>query len=88
MIRIDNRDPQEIEAIIRWCQNDDFWFANILSAEKLRKHYDALTAKMNRDIKGGKKCLNADISFSKSLLTTEALLGCGCEDCMATLERM
>ena len=51
MIRIDERDPQEIENIIRWCQGDEFWYANILSAKKLREKYDQLTAHMSRDLK-------------------------------------
>jgi hypothetical protein len=51
MIRLDERDPQEIEDIIRWCQGDDFWYANILSAKKLREKYDQLTAHMSRDLK-------------------------------------
>lgn len=51
MIRIDERDPQEIEVIIRWCQDDDFWFANILSAKKLREKYDQLMAHMSRELK-------------------------------------
>lgn len=47
MIRLDGRDPQKIANIIGWCQTDDFWQNNILSTSKLRKHYDALSAKMN-----------------------------------------
>jgi|HigsolmetaAR203D_1030402.scaffolds.fasta_scaffold00263_28 hypothetical protein len=42
MIERDNRDPEEIAAIIDWCQNHDFWKTNILSTEKLRKQYDVL----------------------------------------------
>ncbi|MFA7153915.1 MAG: hypothetical protein WC072_08995 [Methanoregulaceae archaeon] len=51
MIRLDERDPQEIEAVIRWCQADDFWYANILSADKLRKQYDQLILKMGQQLK-------------------------------------
>ena len=46
MIRIDKRKPEKIEKVIRWCQEDDFWQNNILSTQKLRKHYDQLTLKM------------------------------------------
>lgn len=46
MIRIDRRDPDRIEKVIRWCQQDDFWQNNILSAEKLRKQFDKLELKM------------------------------------------
>ena len=51
MIRLDKRDPQEVEEIIRWCQTDNFWFANILSAKKLREKYDQLVAHMGRELK-------------------------------------
>jgi len=59
MIRLDKRDPKEIEKVIRWCQADegkpgsDFsWQDNILSTGKLRKQYDQLAFKM---AKGGKE---------------------------------
>lgn len=42
MIRKDNRQPSEIETIIDWCQQDSFWYTNILSTDKLRKQFDRL----------------------------------------------
>jgi hypothetical protein len=48
MIRIDHRDLVEIEAILDWCQVDDFWSCNILSGATLRKQYDKLLMQMNR----------------------------------------
>jgi len=48
MIRIDKRDPKDIEAVIKWCQADSFWQDNILSAGKLRKQYDQLYLKMGK----------------------------------------
>lgn len=45
MLRIDNRTPQEIEAVISWAQQDNFWKLNILSAQKLREKYDQLNTK-------------------------------------------
>jgi len=47
MIRLDGRDPQRIEAAIRWCQADPFWQSNILSGAKLRRHFDRLELKMH-----------------------------------------
>ena len=44
---LDNRDPVEIEAVIRWSQGDPFWKANILSMAALRKNYSKLLLKMN-----------------------------------------
>lgn len=42
MLRIDRRSVADIEAVIRWCQQDDFWHKNILSTDKLRKQFDKL----------------------------------------------
>ncbi|HJW85455.1 MAG TPA: replication protein [Candidatus Brocadiaceae bacterium] len=49
MIRIDERSPEDLEKVLRWCQADSFWRNNILSTEKLRKQFDALYLKMNAD---------------------------------------
>jgi len=46
MIRLDGRSPERIEAVIRWCVRDPFWSKNILSAAKLRKHFDRLELQM------------------------------------------
>ena len=45
MIRLDNRDPVEIEKVILWCQEDTFWQNNILSTKKLRFQFDQLVFK-------------------------------------------
>jgi hypothetical protein len=42
----DCRSPDEIRAVIAWCQNDPFWRLNILSADKLREKWDQLVVKM------------------------------------------
>jgi hypothetical protein len=40
--RIDGRSWDQIAKAIMWCQDDDFWKANIMSPAKLRKQYDQL----------------------------------------------
>jgi len=45
MNRIDGRTWNEIEAMIAWCQRDNFWKGNILSGAKLREKFDQLSAK-------------------------------------------
>lgn len=50
MIRLDHRKPERIEAVIRWCEQDDFWQDNILCTAKLRKQFDQLELKMNKEI--------------------------------------
>ena len=49
MIRKDNRTKSEIEKIIRWCQENDFWQNNVLCTEKLRQKYDQLKLKMEAE---------------------------------------
>lgn len=44
--RIDGYSWQQIEATIRWVQNDSFWRSNVLSPSKLRKQFGALQLKM------------------------------------------
>lgn len=46
MIRVDNRSPEDIRAVIAWVQQDPFWQCNILSTKKLREKFDALKIKM------------------------------------------
>ena len=46
MIRKDKRSPEEIERVIRWCQEDSFWQNNILSTGKVRAQFDQLAMKM------------------------------------------
>jgi hypothetical protein len=54
MIRIDKRTPVEIESVIRFCQLDPFWCANILSTKKLREKFTALVAKKRQGGRNGK----------------------------------
>lgn len=46
--RIDKRGWQEIEAVLAWSQDDEFWQANILSGKKLREKFDTLEAQMRK----------------------------------------
>ena len=45
MMRLDGRTPEQVAELIRWVQRDEFWLANILSMDKLRKSFDALELK-------------------------------------------
>ena len=47
MMRVDKRSVEDIQAMISWCQRDNFWQGNILSPKKLRDKFDQLTVKMN-----------------------------------------
>ena len=46
---------EEIDKIIEWCQQDDFWWKNILSATKLRKQVIKLENQMKKDNKSSQK---------------------------------
>lgn len=48
----DGRTEQQVEAAIRWCQSDEFWRGNILSASKLREKYEQLRAQASRGRRG------------------------------------
>lgn len=48
MTDIDKREEIHIRKVIKWCQQDSFWKANILSAKKLREKFDTLFMQMNR----------------------------------------
>ena len=53
MISKDNRNPNEIEAIIDYCQSHDFWHKNVLSMEKVRLHYDRFYLELNpKEVEG------------------------------------
>ena len=42
LLRIDKANPDEVKRVIDWVVKDDFWSLNILSADKLRKHYSRI----------------------------------------------
>jgi len=73
LIRIDKRTPDEVEEVLRWSQENEFWQGNILSTAALRRQFDTLEAQMRRG--NGKRtsgdALPAD-SLSRELSVEEA----------------
>ena len=51
LIRVCNYTEQEIQGVIDYSQESDFWCAIILSPEKLRKHFDQLYIRYKQDAK-------------------------------------
>nr|WP_313403076.1 hypothetical protein [Clostridioides difficile] len=51
VLRLDKRNLEEVQELIRFCQNDSFWCANILSASKFRKQYEQLYLKYKSEKK-------------------------------------
>jgi hypothetical protein len=50
LYRIDGRSYADIEKVICWCQQNDFWKDNILSAKKLRKQFGKLWLETQKHI--------------------------------------
>jgi hypothetical protein len=50
LIRIDKKPPDKIRQVILWAKTPgNFWFNNIQSGEKLRKHFERLYGQMKTD---------------------------------------
>lgn len=47
----DNRDPNQAERLLRWCQTDEFWRGVVLSMPKFREKYDQLLLHARRSQK-------------------------------------
>jgi len=47
ILRIDKRPLEKVKEVIKWCHEDSFWKANILSPGKLRDKFDQLLVKSN-----------------------------------------
>lgn len=61
LIRIDKRDPEEIERVLRWAKEpSNFWFPNIISGRKLREKFPQLLSQMNRLKPEDKKEISLD----------------------------
>ena len=48
LIRLDRQEPSIVEEVIKFAVYDDFWGANILSTDALRRNYDRLIKEMQR----------------------------------------
>ena len=46
ILRIDKRKVDDCKNTIIFCQQDEFWYKNVLSPDKFRKHFDTLTLQM------------------------------------------
>ena len=50
-VELDGVPIERYKQVLDWSQNDDFWQANILSTNKLRKQFDTIYLQMQRDNK-------------------------------------
>jgi hypothetical protein len=60
MIRLDGRTEKQIAELIVFSQNDEFWFANILSMGKLRERFDQLTNVRERKLESQNEADSAE----------------------------
>lgn len=67
LIDNDGRTEQDIHAAIDWCQDDEFWRANILSLPKLREKYDQLQLQAQRRRRGNRQD-ETDALFARAAL--------------------
>lgn len=60
LLRLDKANPGEVKQVIDWVVEDDFWSSNILSANKLRKHYSRFYKKVISEGKSIKQMAEDD----------------------------
>ncbi len=71
MIDRDGRSEQQIHTAIDWCQDSEFWRANILSMPKLRDKYDQLRLQARRKpVSRGQE--NTDTLFDAAMTRARA----------------
>lgn len=61
LIRIDQRSPVLIEAVIRWSQDSDFWAPNIRSADTLRSKFPQLRLQRDSEVPHCRICAIAEV---------------------------
>ena len=66
-IELDGVTIEHYKQVLDWSQNDDFWQANILSTDKLRKKFDTIYLQMQRDNKQNGPKGNEDWDYRKEL---------------------
>ena len=66
-VELDGVPIERYKQVLDWSQNDDFWQANILSTNKLRKQFDTIYLQMQRDSKQNAPKVNDDWDYRKEL---------------------
>ena len=68
MLRVDKRSPEEIEKVINFLKFNNFWKINILSPEKLRKHFDRLELEMSNPSQDKYKINEESIKYNENIM--------------------
>lgn len=66
-VELDGVPIERYKQALDWSQNDDFWQANILSTNKLRKQFDTIYLQMQRDNKHNTPKANDSWDYRKEL---------------------
>ena len=66
-VELDGVPIERYKQVLDWSQNDDFWQANILSTNKLRKQFDTIYLQMQRDNKQNAPKVNDSWDYRKEL---------------------
>ena len=66
-VELDGVPVERYKEVLDWSQNDDFWQANILSTNKLRKQFDTIYLQMQRDNKQNAPKTNDTWDYRKEL---------------------
>lgn len=69
LIKIDGKNREEVCKVIAFATKDDFWCSNILSPASLRKHFDRLNIKMQKN-----KYSYNNVSETEAITETEKML--------------
>lgn len=67
MIDVDKRTEEQVHAAIDWCQDNEFWRANILSMPKLREKYEQLRMQAMRDRSSSRQPQESDYDHARSI---------------------
>ena len=66
-VELDGVPIERYKQVLDWSQKDDFWQANILSTNKLRKQFDTIYLQMQRDNKQNAPKANDNWDYRKEL---------------------
>ena len=66
-VELDGVPIERYKQVLDWSQNDDFWQANILSTNKLRKQFDTIYLQMQRDSKQNAPKVDGSWDYRKEL---------------------
>lgn len=68
MLDLDGRDPAKAAGLIRWCQADTFWRANVLSMPTFRAQYDKIRLKAMAEWEGRRSTADKRAEQAASLI--------------------